>query len=81
MAMADAQLRTLSRLLKKRDGVDKILKLMRYGSILGWWWWAAADRDLAARLRKFEKACSAARKAMRIGKVSGGTAAAAAAAR
>ena len=66
---ADAHLRTWSKLLKKRDGVDKLLKLLRYGSIIGWWWWAAGSTDVAQRLRKFEKVCSAARKAMRLGKV------------
>ena len=56
--------------LTRRDGVDKVLKLLRYGSRMGWWWMSLANaNDVAERLASFEKACNAARKAMRIGKV------------
>ena len=46
-----------------------MLKLLRYGSRLGWWCCAGhRGGDIAERLQAFEKTCAAARKAVRIGK-------------
>lgn len=70
MAMGDLDLATLNKFLNKRDGIDKVLKVIRYTAKL-----VLADRKVESpfllRIKSLESSLGTTRKALRLGKFLG----------